>query len=491
MVFSSISFLFFILPLFLVGFHLLPAKLKLPFLLVSSLFFYFWGENYLVWILVVSTSIDYLSSLLIADGFKKSGPKKLLLNGHRSRKQKIGLAISIFSNLGFLAYFKYYNFFFDNFIAFTERVGIDFLMSEQTAKVALPLGISFYTFQSMSYTIDVYRGKVTATKSFIRFASFVSMFPQLVAGPIVRYSDIEEQINHHKITLDGFVIGLNRFIVGLAKKVIIADTMAVVADHIFALPANELSTGLAWLGVFAYSLQIFYDFSGYSCMAIGLGRMIGFTFPENFNYPFISRSIREFWNRWHISLSTWFRDYLYFPLGGSKKGGFTTYRNLFIVFSVCGLWHGASWNFVLWGMFHGVFLVIERLPFIKRYFNFPRVFEHIYAMLVLNIGWALFRPETLSESWVYLNALFGNTMAETQLSSFGAVIRKDTVIVIILGLLFSTPFTSLLKNKLKSINQSIDLQSNYVYYFIMLFLLFLSVMRIATSSYSPFIYFRF
>jgi len=492
MVFSSISFLFFFLPTFLLIFHLLKhPKLQFVFLLFSSLFFYFWGENFLVWILITSTGIDYLSSLLIANGYSKKGIKKLEVGKDRSRNQKLGLIISIVSNLGFLGYFKYYNFFIENFIAFSKHTGLDLLISEQTATIILPLGISFYTFQSMSYTIDVYRGKITATRNFIKFAAYVSMFPQLVAGPIVRYSDIEEQMNHHSTTVDDFVIGIKRFIIGLAKKVIVANTMASIADTVFALPNTELSTGLAWLGIIAYSLQIYFDFSGYSCMAIGLGRMMGFTFPENFNYPYISRSIREFWQRWHISLSTWFRDYLYIPLGGSKNGNIITYRNLLIVFLICGLWHGASWNFVIWGLFHGFFLIIERIPLLKHLSRTPKFIHHLYVLLVVSLGWVFFRADTLTEAIHYLSVLFGYGAAIPQWDYLRELLQVNVLTILIIGVIFSTPVFPFIQRKTELLSYRLNNYLNIIYLGILVTLFMICTMALASGTYNPFIYFRF
>jgi len=491
MVFSSISFLFFFLPAFLLIFHLLKPKLKFVFLFLSSLFFYFWGENILVWILLTSTGIDYLAGLFIAEGFRKKEILKLDPGLSRTRKQKIGLTISIISNLCFLGYFKYSNFFIDNFISFIHHAGIDSLISEHTAKIALPLGISFYTFQSMSYTIDVYRGKVAATGNFIKFAAYVTMFPQLVAGPIVRYSDIEGQISNYKIRLDDFISGIKRFIIGLAKKVIIANTMASVADTVFALPSSELTTGLAWLGVVAYSLQIYFDFSGYSCMAIGLGRMIGLNFPENFNYPYISRSIREFWQRWHISLSTWFRDYLYIPLGGNRKGNLMTYRNLIIVFFVCGLWHGASWNFAIWGLFHGFFIILERLPFLRLIGKVPKTFQHIYVILVVTLGWVFFRTETLFEALHYLSVLAGNSPAGEQWYKLQELLQVNVIGALIVGIVLSTPVFFRVRSTIYSMsNPFIYLIKNF-YQATLLAVFFFCVMAIASGAYNPFIYFRF
>jgi len=492
MVFSSITFLFFFLPAFLLIFHLLRhQKLQFVFLLFSSMLFYFWGENFLIWILLTSTGIDYFSSLLIANGFKKKEILKLIPDNRRSRLQKTGLIISIVSNLSFLGYFKYANFFVENFISFCHSSGLDSFIPEQSVSIILPLGISFYTFQSMSYTIDVYRGRITATRNFIKFASYVTMFPQLVAGPIVRYSDIEKQINNHSTTVDDFVIGIKRFIIGLSKKVLIANTMALVADTVFALPSNELSTGLAWIGIIAYSLQIYFDFSGYSCMAIGLGRMMGFTFPENFNYPYISRSIREFWRRWHISLSSWFRDYLFIPLGGSKNGSLITYRNLIIVFLVCGLWHGASWNFVVWGIFHGFFLIIEKLPFTKYLNKIPDIFQHLYVLFFVSLGWVFFRTETINEGIHYSLVLLGINSAQFQISMFYEIIQTNVLIIFFVGIIFSMPVFPVIQKKIKILPYNTKTAFELIYLALLVCLFLLSTMSLASGTYNPFIYFRF
>ena len=493
MVFSSIAFLFFFLPAFLLLFYLLKylPKLQFLFLLLSSLLFYFWGENFLVWILLTSTGIDYFASLIIAKGFNRNKILALDPGSHRSKKQKLGLTISIVSNLTFLGYFKYYNFFIENFNSFCHSLGLDGLVSNQFTAIALPLGISFYTFQSMSYTIDVYRGKVTGTRDFIKFASFVSMFPQLVAGPIVRYSDIEGQMNNHHLTSDNFVIGIKRFIIGLAKKVIIANSLALVADSIFALPANELSSGLAWLGILSYSLQLYFDFSGYSCMAIGLGRMMGFTFPENFNYPYISRSIGEFWQRWHITLSTWFRDYLYIPLGGSRKGNLITYRNLLIVFITCGLWHGSSWNYIIWGLSHGFFMVLEKLPIAKYFKKLPKIIHHIYMLLAFNLTLVIFRVETIPGAIHYLSVLFGNSELKTSISSFKELMPLNIQLVFIAGIIFSTPVFVLIKNKIENLSSHYRNVFEIMYLAILIILFVFSAMSLASGTYNPFIYFRF
>jgi alginate O-acetyltransferase complex protein AlgI len=491
MVFSSIIFLFFFLPFFLLVFHFLKSKTQLVFLLFSSLLFYFWGENLLIWILLLTTVIDFFCGLIISDGFKKDGPVKLESGGKHTRRQKFGLAFSIFSNLSLLAYFKYANFFVDNAKHFLSIIGINAPVFDNFTAIVLPLGISFYTFQSMSYTIDVYQGKIKANRNFIQFASFVTMFPQLVAGPIVRYRDIESQMIDHRITADDVVCGIKRFIIGLSKKVIIANTMASVADKVFALPPGELTMGVAWLGIIAYSLQIYFDFSGYSCMAIGLGKMIGFTFPENFNYPYISRSIQEFWRRWHISLSTWFRDYLYIPLGGNRKGELLTYRNLIIVFFLCGLWHGASWNFIVWGLFHGFFLVVERTRFKYIIGKFPPILQNIYVLMIVMIGWVFFRTESLHDAIQYIGTLFGLTASGIQFDAVMGLVNVNVVVALIMGILFSMPLYGWIEKRTISMSVKYPLVFNLAYLSVLVSLFGLCTVALATNTYNPFIYFRF
>jgi len=489
MVFSSISFLFFFLPVFLLLYYLLNGKSKWQFSLLffSSLLFYFWGESFLVWILLTSTTIDYLVSHQISGELKsadKNTPGSL-------RRRKIWLAVSIISNLAFLGYFKYFNFFADNIIFFIRALGYSHIIPENIVRITLPLGISFYTFQSMSYTIDVYREKVKATRSFLKFASYVTMFPQLVAGPIVRFSDIEEQINNHRVRLDDFVEGMKRFITGLAKKVLIANTLAGVADQIFALPSGELSTGMAWLGITSYSLQLYFDFSGYSCMAIGIGRMLGFRFPENFNFPYIARSISEFWQRWHITLSTWFRDYLYFPLGGSRKGNLITYRNLFVVFVTCGLWHGSSWNYLVWGLSHGVFMILEKVPALQRLGKLPRIFHHIYMLVVFNLTLAIFRVETIPGAIDFLKALLGFAPIAGNWHSLRELLQNHVLIVFLAAIIFSTPLIKNAGNYLQSHMVAFSKGLRISYLLILTGLFILSALSLASGTYNPFIYFRF
>lgn len=421
-------------------------------------------------IMLFSAVVDYGCGLLIEKG-----------------RKKLGLTISILSNLSLLGFFKYFNFTFDNFNNFIELVGYEGTYFENVPQIALPIGISFYTFQTMSYTIDVYRGNVKANHNFIDFAAYVTMFPQLIAGPIVRYIDINEQLRNKNISLSNFTKGVERFIIGLAKKVIIANSFASIADTLFAENYDSLSTPLIWLAIIAYAFQIYFDFSGYSDMAIGLGRMFGFNFLENFNYPYISRSIKDFWRRWHISLSSWFKDYVYISVGGNRKGKLRTYLNLFLVFFVTGLWHGASWNFVVWGLFHGVFIVIERIGFDRVLNKLWRPFQHIYTMIVVLIGWMLFRVEDLNVAWYYITRMFYYTDGDPFLSSYLWFFQfnRGTFFLLILATLFSTPVYRFMSKRFSQYNIPL-LRPLFI------FGLFVwSIIYIGSESYNPFIYFRF
>jgi alginate O-acetyltransferase complex protein AlgI len=497
-VFSSITFLFFFLPIVLGLYHLvfLPVSighrsapfwrhLSNLFLLTVSLFFYFWGEGWLIWIILASTLIDYCCGLLIGGAFHKGEIERLIKDAPRTFRQRAGLIISICSNLAFLCFFKYFNFGVDSLnMALPASWQIHDAM-----RIALPLGISFYTFQSMSYTIDVYRGQVKATANLIDFACFVTLFPQLVAGPIVRYRDIAHQLVHRTISRSLFASGVSRFTIGLAKKVLLANTVAQAADGILALPSQQMTTTLAWIFTLCYSLQIYFDFSGYSDMAIGLGRMFGFDLKENFNYPYISRSIRDFWRRWHISLSTWFRDYLYIPLGGNRKGEGRTYLNLLTIFFLCGLWHGAYWTYVLWGLYHGAFLILERTRFGSLIERLPRPLQHVYTLLVVMVGWILFATESFGQSLVIIQSLFGFAPSHTALFA-KEYFSTDIQLAIVIGILGSLPILP----RLQSFSQHWTTGANILNILkpISIFcLLLLSGMALASGTHNPFIYFRF
>ena len=470
MVFSSAYFLFMFLPLVFLLYYSVPSKYKNLILSIASIYFYAFGEKYLVILMISSAVVDYRCGILIENG-----------------KRKLGLRISLAFNLLSLGFFKYFNFTFENFQALLDFFDVHSTFIEKLPVIALPIGISFYTFQTLSYTIDVYRGDVKANRNFINFLSFVTMFPQLVAGPIVRYIDVHNQLNNKQISLHNFALGSERFIIGLTKKMLIANTFASVADEVFFYQVDDLSTLYAWLGVLAYSIQIYFDFSGYSDMAIGLGRMMGFNFLENFNYPYISTSIKDFWRRWHISLSTWFRDYLYIPLGGNKKGNYRTYFNLFVVFFVTGLWHGASWNFIVWGLFHGMFLIIERLGFDKILEKLWKPFQHLYTLSIVIIGWVFFRSPDLKYAIKYIGKLFnfseGNKIVIDAIDIIS--IGNDTYFFGFFAILFAVPvyryFDLLLNRK----------QFQFIRPVVFILLFFICIIYVAADSYNPFIYFKF
>ncbi len=470
MVFSSTVFLFLFLPVILGVFYLSPKGLKNWVLFLSSLIFYAWGEGLIVLVMLFSATVDFSCGLIIEKGWRKTG-----------------LWLSVFSNLAILGFFKYFNFTFENLGYLLDALGVEAAWVYNLPTIMLPIGISFYTFQTMSYTIDVYRNKVKASQKFIEFATYVTMFPQLVAGPIVRYAEIHKQLAVKNLSWVGFSVGVERFIIGLAKKVLIANTFAAIADDIFQQDVADLSSGYAWLGVIVYAFQIYFDFSGYSDMAIGLGRMMGFHFPENFNYPYVSKNIREFWSRWHMTLSAWFRDYLYISLGGNRKGRSRTYLNLLIVFFITGLWHGANWNFVVWGFFHGFFMMMERGRVGQILSQLPNVFQHAYALLVLGVSWVFFRVETLPDIWIYLGKMFWLSPGEPSVNSYLDFFHLNgrTFFFLIIATFFSIPLFTRIRLK----RSSASFQWLRLSWLGMLFILCL--MYIGAGSYNPFIYFRF
>lgn len=435
---------------------------------MASLGFYTFGEKELVLIILASTIIDFTAGIIIEKGHRKKG-----------------LLLSIIANLSFLLYFKYAVFAYENYYELLEILNVNSNQLQSLPQIILPLGISFYTFQTMSYTIDVYRGEVKANKNFINFATYVTLFPQLIAGPIVRYKDIYKQLIDRNPTIVQFSQGVERFIIGLAKKMIIANNLALIADVIFETPTEFISSPVAWIGVIAYAFQIYYDFSGYSDMAIGLGKMFGFEFLENFNYPYISKSIREFWRRWHISLSTWFRDYLYISLGGNRKGNKRTYINLLIVFFITGLWHGASYNFIFWGLFHGLFLIIERLGFDKILIKLGKPFAHFYTLLVVLIAWVFFKTENLTDAFNYIIQLFKFEMVN-EYKFLNNYLTIEIIMAFVLAILFSFPVYQYFDKK-----HSKRPIFGFVKPILLILVFVISVMYIAVDSYNPFIYFRF
>jgi len=466
MVFSSTIFIFIFLPIVLFTYYVLGKKIKNYVLLIASLFFYAWGGVDYLKILILSIMINYIFGLLI---------NKVRDN---IKLKKIFLSMGVLINLTLLFYYKYYDFFIEN-------TNLVFNTNFKLKYIVLPIGISFFTFQGMSYIIDIYRKDGKVNKNPFAVALYISFFPQLVAGPIVKYKTVDNQIRNRKESIEDFSYGINRFVVGLAKKVMIADILGSIADNIFNLYYSGIDTPTAWIGAICYTFQIYYDFSGYSDMAIGLGYMFGFKFMENFNYPYISKSITEFWRRWHISLSTWFKEYLYIPLGGNRRGN--VYFNLFVVFLVTGIWHGAAWTFVLWGLWHGLFIIIER-AISKRewYIKIPTAIKYIVTMLIVILGWVLFRADSLEQAVGYIRTMFGMTNIGTLTFEYPYFINKKIVFWMIISVLGSTPFIS---NKLKkySGNKTFELLST-----IFISLLFIvAIIFVVNSTYSPFIYFQF
>ncbi len=387
MVFSSIIFLFYFLPLFLV-LYLVLSRFR-PFVIVaSSILFYAWGEPRYVPLLAAATVLNWGAGLAV----------------QRSRRGRAVLALGIAANLSLLVWFKYLGFMVSQIDALLLASG---LPAVSVPAVSLPLGISFFTFQGISYLIDIHRGDIQAQPSLLKFAMYKTMFPQLIAGPIVRYRDIADEIDDRSVSFARWRRGIEMFVIGLAQKVLIANAVSLPADQIFGLPGTQLTMAAAWLGAACYSIQIFFDFSGYTNMAIGLGHLMGFTLPRNFDRPYTAQSVTEFWRRWHITLSRWFRDYLYIPLGGNRRGGMQTYVNLLSVFVLCGIWHGAKWTFVAWGLYHGLFLIIERAASPWASSQVWRPLRHLYLLLTVLIGWVLFRADSLHEALTMLEAMAG------------------------------------------------------------------------------------
>lgn len=486
MVFSSPVFLFLFLPIVIcIYFFLRNNAARNIFLLLASLFFYAWGEISFVWVMLFSIALNYVLAILIS-------------NASRALARKLLLAMAVFINIGILATFKYAAFLVENLNSLRHLIHRHELA---VPTIALPLGISFFTFHALSYVIDVYRGQAKAQRNPINLALYISFFPQLIAGPIIRYHDVCDQLTQRDATVDKFAQGVRRFVTGLGKKMLIANTVAMAADKIFALPLNEVSPYMAWLGALSYTLQIYFDFSGYSDMAIGLGLIFGFRFLENFNYPYIAQSVREFWQRWHISLSNWFRDYLYIPLGGNRKGEARTCLNLLLVFFLCGLWHGASWTFVIWGLYHGLFLGLERLGWGKLLAMLTQPLRHAYTLLVVMIGWVFFRAESFQQAMTFIAAMFGRCDASAYNYSFASATVLDTRIVFIMlfGIIASTPIFRKLIFKTENVGgiseppkeSSWSLRIAVIRTAAISTIFALSTLEMISGTYNPFIYFRF
>lgn len=466
MVFSSTIFLCVYLPLVLLGYYICPKKGRNLFLLIVSLVFYAWGEPKYVFLMIFSILVNYIFGRL--------------MDKHRENKKrlKLMLVLSVVIDIGLLSVFKYTDFIITN-------VNAIFGANFDLLNIALPIGISFYTFQAMSYTIDVYRNDVRVQKNLIDFGMYITMFPQLIAGPIVRYADVQDQLAERSVTTADFSEGVMRFVVGLGKKVLLANQMGAVWSDIYAL-GGDVSALMAWTGAIAYTFQIYFDFSGYSDMAIGLGRMFGFKFPENFRYPYQSVSITDFWRRWHITLSTWFKEYLYIPLGGNRRGLARQALNLLIVWSLTGFWHGAGWNFVMWGLYYFVILFIEKLFLLKALDKLPKFFRHVYALVLIIIGWVIFASDDVSVLLPYLGSMFG---ANGAIGGMDVYTLLTKAVLLIICCIASTELPKkLFLSAAGAMNEKAAFTLKSV---LMIALLALSMILLIGDSYNPFLYFRF
>jgi len=475
MVFSSSLFLFYFLPLFLLVYFIAPGKFKNIVILLFSICFYMWGAPRFVFVILGSIIVDFILS-------------KKIYYSENQKLRKRWLIFSVVLNVSILLYFKYSNFFVENINILLSDFGLG---SIPWIPVLLPIGISFFTFHELSYIIDVYRGVNKPMKRLADYAVYILLFPQLIAGPIIRYKEIANQIidRRNQETVDNKITGMLRFIIGLSKKVLIANTIGAEVDHIFSLTGNQLTTSFAWIGIIGYSLQIYFDFSGYSDMAIGIARMIGFRFPENFNFPYIAQNITDFWRRWHMSLSRWMRDYLYIPLGGNKvKTKARLYFNLWLVFLISGFWHGASWNFIVWGAYHGLFLICDRLFFIRFTEKIGRIPSMLITYLIVLIGWVFFRSPDLMHAWHFLGTMFSIPAAH---SSY--CIDNKVIFFMCFGLAAS--FAGMIRSvdeaqaRLYDGRVSFATQAGVAVICAALFLLCAG--SIASSGFNPFIYFQF
>lgn len=480
MVFSTSIFIYLFLPVTLIIYYLMPKKGKNLIILLSGLLFYSWGEPIYVIVMLISTMIDYFAGLIMNHFEGKKVPRRICL------------IVSIVMNLGLLGIFKYSGFIAENInaIAGTQIIDINnmnFFGIEYLPMNMLPIGISFFTFQSMSYTIDLYLGNVKVQKNPISFAAFVTLFPQIVAGPIVRYDDVAKELDDRSITIDLIYDGIIKFIIGLSKKVLIANSIGALWTSIKATDIANVSVVSSWLGILAFTFQIYFDFSGYSDMAIGLGKMMGFNFPKNFDYPYLSKNISEFWRRWHITLGAWFKSYVYFPLGGSRKGMPRTVFNLAVVWFLTGVWHGASWNFILWGTLYGVVIILEKLFLGKLLDKIPDIFGHIYTMLLVILGWVLFDTADLPTAGAYIAKMFGagggafiDSTALYQIATYGI-----TFIICIIGC------TNLPKLAVEALKKKSAVLVNYGGIAVITGMFIICAAYLVDQTYNPFLYFNF
>lgn len=471
MAFSSIPFLCAFFPLVVIGYYLIPSiRIKNCFLIIASLLFYSYGEGYYVLLMISCAFFNYIFTRLIARADKT---KKFLL------------LLAVVGNLGMLGIYKY-----SGMVLTTVNNITD--LNIKVPDIHLPVGISFFTFQALSYVIDVYRGRVEADKSFLKILLYISFFPQLIAGPIIKYHSISRQIDQRSVNMEKISRGMRRFVIGLSKKVLLSDTIAVTVDYVFALQSDELGMAAAWIGAASYMLQIYFDFSGYSDMAIGMGKMFGFDFAENFCYPYIASSIQEFWRRWHISLTDWFREYLYIPLGGNRKGKVRTWINRLIVFFCTGLWHGANWTFVLWGLFHGMFLTLETIFQRKR--NRFRVLGHIYVLFVVCVGFVLFRADTVEQAFMIIMTMFTKTEWNSLIAaSTIRIFDRLFLLVFPIAIVCSMPVGQWMKawvDRRRKKETYCKIADGFGYVG-SLVLLLVCIMSLAGGTFHPFIYFRF
>ncbi len=467
MVFSSLTFLYFFLPITLLIYFASPKSVKNFILLITGLFFYAWGEPIYVLIMILSAAIDYTAGRIMN---WKDDNKTL---------RTVCLIVSVLMNVGLLGIFKYSSFFITN-------INAVFGTSITDPQLPLPIGISFYTFQSMSYTIDLYRRKIKVQKNIINFMAFVTMFPQIVAGPIVTYDEVAERLDDRKTTVDDVADGIAIFVKGLGKKVLLANNIGLLWSQVKAMDYSQISVFTAWIGIIAFAFQIYFDFSGYSDMAVGLGKMLGFEFPNNFNYPYTSKSISEFWRRWHITLGSWFREYVYIPLGGNRNGTARTIFNLAVTWALTGFWHGANWNFMLWGIYFGILIILERFVYGKLLAKLPKILGIIYTFVLVLFGWVLFETATLKDAFNYFKAMFGATGTLYDIKSTYLLVTYGVVLVLcIIG------STQLVKKGAEYVTKFSTKLSLSVRPLIQLAIMLLSTAYLVNETYNPFLYFRF
>lgn len=472
MIFSSVFFIFVFLPVVLAIYYVVPFKYQLKnlVLLLASLVFYAWGEPVYVILMLLSISINYVGGIEL-ESYLQSG---------RERNAKVACIGIVAVNLAVLGFYKYYGFVLEN-------INLILPFKIPYHELALPIGISFYTFQTLSYIIDVYRGKVKAQHNPITFGAYVCMFPQLIAGPIVRYSDVEKQLMSRTLSWEKFGDGAMWFLRGLGKKVLLANNMGSVFDAIMALGASNTSVLTAWIGCFAYTMQIYFDFGGYSDMAIGLGKMLGFDFVKNFDYPYTAKSITEFWRRWHISLSSWFKEYVYIPLGGNRGGTKKAVRNLLIVWCLTGLWHGAAWNFIFWGLYYGIILCVEKYILKEKLEKLPAVFQHVYTMLLVMLGWVLFSAPSLGRAFSYTGTMLG-IGGSGVVDATGLYFLSTSFVIGIIAAILCTPLVYKRIPKITRAREGYRQVAGAVIY-IAIFLV--STAYLVNATYNPFLYFRF